>query len=53
MTGVEHIVSVESEEESKGGDAWFEIAHCDRCGYVYGVFPKVVLRLSPVKFFDD
>lgn len=46
VIGVDKIVSTESEAKSKGGDAWFEIAHCDDCGHVYGVFPKVVLEPS-------
>ncbi len=41
-TGIEHIVSKESNEQSKGGDAWFDIVHCDGCGHVYGVFAKTV-----------
>lgn len=46
--GVDKIVSHESEEQSKGGDAWFNIAYCDECGHVYGVFAKVV-RMPSVK----
>ena len=45
--GIEHIVSVESTAQSNGGDPWFEVAYCDNCGHVYGVFPKVVLTPSP------
>jgi uncharacterized Zn finger protein len=41
-TGTEHIVSKDSDEQSKGGDPWFNIVHCDKCGHVYGVFAKVV-----------
>lgn len=42
VTGIEKIVSEESDARSKGGDAWFEVASCYDCGHVYGVFPKVV-----------
>jgi hypothetical protein len=43
VAGVEHIGTKHSTQASKGGDAWFEVAYCDRCGHVYGVFPKHVL----------
>ncbi|KQY87068.1 hypothetical protein ASD24_26700 [Paenibacillus sp. Root52] len=42
--GIEQIISVESTEKSKNGDAWFEIVFCNQCGHVYGVFPKVVYK---------
>ena len=41
--GIEHITSKESDVKSKGGDAWFEVVYCDKCGHVYGVFTKHVL----------
>jgi len=41
VTGIEHITSTPSVKESKGGDTWFDVAHCDACGHVYGVFAKV------------
>ena len=37
-SGVEHIVSTESNEQSKGGDAWFNIVYCEKCGHICGVF---------------
>lgn len=42
IQGKKYIVSADSVEESKGGDTWFNIAHCSECGHVYGVFAKVV-----------
>lgn len=42
VQGTQYIVSTESEQQSRNGDPWFEIAHCSECGHVYGVFPKVV-----------
>ena len=44
--GIEHIVSEESTETSKGGDAWFNVAYCSSCGHIYGVFAKRVLGPS-------
>lgn len=46
IQGLKHIVSSDSLEESKGGDAWFNIVHCNECGHVYGVFNKVSLTPS-------
>jgi uncharacterized Zn finger protein len=46
VVGIEHIVSTESKTTSQAGDPWFEVAHCDECGYVYSVFPKIVLAQS-------
>lgn len=48
IKGVEYIISVESIEQSKGGDAWFEIAHCTQCGHVYGVFAKTLKQPTPL-----
>jgi uncharacterized Zn finger protein len=42
VIGIENIVSQDSEEESKAGDAWFNVAYCEKCGHVYGVFAKTV-----------
>ncbi len=41
IQGLKYIVSTESEEKAKSGDAWFDIVHCSSCGHVYGVFNKV------------
>jgi uncharacterized Zn finger protein len=46
VQGIEHIVSKNSTKESRGGDAKFEVAFCDSCGHIYGVFPKVVSSSS-------
>ena len=46
VVGLEHIVSTESSEQSKGGDAWFNIVYCDNCGHIYGVFAKNILSHS-------
>jgi hypothetical protein len=47
--GIDHIVSQESKEESETKDPWFNVAYCDKCGHIYGVFAKVVNRAtSPV-----
>lgn len=40
--GMQYIVSKDSNEQSKGGDTWFNIVHCSECGHVYGVFSKIV-----------
>lgn len=48
IQGLQYIVSSKSDQHSNGGDAWFNIAHCNQCGHVYGVFAKVVLSPSPV-----
>lgn len=42
IEGIEHIVSEDSEEQNGAGDPWFQVAYCDECGHVYGVFAKVV-----------
>jgi uncharacterized Zn finger protein len=41
--GISNIVSTASDQESKGGDAWFEDIYCEKCGHVYGVFAKHIL----------
>ncbi len=45
--GIEHIVSQDSDEQTKGGDAWFNVAFCNNCGHIYGVFAKIVHKPSP------
>lgn len=57
ISGLEHIVSEESKQHSKGGDPWFEVAYCKECGHVYGVFAKVIHgpsipipKYPPIKF---
>lgn len=46
VVGAEYISSEESNEQSKGGDAWFYIAFCNQCGHIHGVFNKVSLSPS-------
>lgn len=46
VRGVEHIQHKESAITSRGGDPWFDIAYCGKCGHVYGVFAKVTLDPS-------
>ena|SRR6267154_1984006 len=43
VKGLDKIVSEDSKEQNKGGDAWFNIVLCNECGHVYGVFAKHVL----------
>lgn len=43
LQGIDHIVSVSSIERAKNGVPWFNVAHCDGCGHVYGIFAKSVL----------
>lgn len=43
VEGIEHIVSEDSAQASKGEDNWFEVVCCDSCWHVYGVFAKHVL----------
>jgi hypothetical protein len=45
IVGIEYISSGESSEQSKGGDAWFNIVYCNQCGHIHGIFNKV--SLSP------
>ena len=46
VQGIEYITSTDSTEQSKGGDTWFNVAHCSECGHVYGVFAKTARRLG-------
>jgi uncharacterized Zn finger protein len=43
IEGIDRIISEESEQKSKEGGTQFEVAYCDNCGYIYGVFAKHVL----------
>ncbi|WP_313890816.1 transcriptional regulator [Psychrobacillus sp.] len=54
IQGLEHIVSSDSVETSNVGDPWFNIAHCNVCGHVYGIFNKVSLQPLPlISNFED
>ncbi len=44
--GIENIVSAESSERAKGGNPWFHVVFCDRCGHIYGVLAKHVFGPS-------
>jgi predicted Zn-ribbon and HTH transcriptional regulator len=46
VEGIEFISSNESTEQSKGGDPWFNVAFCNQCGHVHGIFNKVGLKPS-------
>lgn len=41
IVGIEYITYEDSTEESGGGDAWFNVAHCNQCGHIHGIFNKV------------
>lgn len=41
VKGTEHITCESGAVKSEAGDPWFEVAFCDQCGHVYGVFAKV------------
>ena len=43
IEGPEHIVSVDSADQTQGGEPWFHIVYCDACGRIYGVFARHVL----------
>jgi hypothetical protein len=43
IEGIEHIVAGDSVEKAQNGRAWFNVAYCQACGHVYGVFAKHVL----------
>jgi len=45
-SGIEHVVSTPSKEQSRERRAWFYVAHCDKCGHVYGIFNKHVFGKS-------
>ncbi|MGE7112311.1 transcriptional regulator [Lysinibacillus sp. NPDC047702] len=48
IEGLEHIVSEDSTEESEDGQPWFNVAFCNNCGHVYGIFNKY--SLNPFDF---
>lgn len=43
IEGIEHICSEDSKETAKNKTPWFNVAFCDNCGHIYGVFAKNVL----------
>ncbi len=44
IEGIHHIVSKDSHEQARDNKAWFQVAHCDSCGHIYGVFSKHVIQ---------
>ncbi|MDD2576612.1 MAG: hypothetical protein PHV76_03830 [Bacteroidales bacterium] len=44
IEGVEYISSVDSIEKSNSDESWFNVAFCNQCGYVYGIFNKIQLH---------
>jgi uncharacterized Zn finger protein len=47
IKGIEHITSTPSEKQHGTGNQWFDVAHCDECGHVYGVFVKYTIKPMP------
>jgi hypothetical protein len=47
IAGLDHIISQNSEQQHGSGDAWFQIASCDACGHIYGVFAKITNPITP------
>lgn len=41
VRGTEYITCDEGNVYSEDGEPWFEVAYCDECGHVYGVFAKI------------
>ncbi|MEM1262554.1 MAG: transcriptional regulator [Pseudomonadota bacterium] len=53
-TGIDNTVSAPITEKARNGSAWFYVAHCAQCGYVYGVFAKHVFgRTGPQLVIDS
>lgn len=48
ISGMEHIVSQDSKERARDQRAWFQVAYCNNCGHIYGVFAKHVMNQSKV-----
>ena len=46
VEGTQYISCEDSTEQSKGGDAWFNVAFCNQCGHIHGIFVKVILSPS-------
>lgn len=51
IEGIEYISSEQSTEQSKAGDAWFNVAYCNHCGYIHGIFNKIANppSMAPIK----
>jgi len=49
--GAKHVINTETTDESRSGDSSFNIAYCDQCGRIHGVFastPKLPMQ-SPAE----
>jgi hypothetical protein len=46
VAGTEYITCDDGAVHSNNGDSWFDVAYCDECGHVYGVFAKIVHKPS-------
>ena len=46
IEGTAHIGVQASEAQSQAGEPWFQVAYCDGCGHVYGVFAKIVQTIQ-------
>lgn len=42
VRGAEHIICDDTDVYSENGEPWIEVAFCDQCGHIYGVFAKIV-----------
>lgn len=57
VQGIDYIVTVGSKQEFPDEKPYFNVAHCNNCGHVYGVFAKHVFSYSsnpqpPSRLFD-
>lgn len=43
VNGTKYIVQSDSSQESNEGESLFNIAHCSKCGHIYGVVSKVFI----------
>jgi hypothetical protein len=50
ISGLEHIVSQDSDQKGSKRNAWFQVVSCDECGHIYGVFAKTVNAVSGQAF---
>jgi hypothetical protein len=41
IEGIEYMSSENSTEQSRLGDAWFDVVFCNQCGHIHGIFNKV------------
>jgi hypothetical protein len=43
VQGIDHIVAQDSKETTRNDLPLFNVAYCEECGHVYGVFAKYVV----------